>query len=90
MNIFLTPSFQRKLKKLHPSEKSKLDQAIRVISNNPLIGPSKKGKLQSIHVYKYKSQSQLILVAYRFFKKELILEFLSFGPHENFYRDLER
>ena len=39
--------------------------------------------------YKFKMQSQLTLLAYRFIEDELCLVMLNVGSHENFYRDLK-
>ena len=35
MRLLVTPTFERAVKKLHPQQKSDLDEAVRTIANNP-------------------------------------------------------
>ena len=65
-----------------------LDDAVKTVVINPLIGQPKLGDLEGVYVHKFHLQNQLILLAYVFTETELTL--LSFGAHENFYRDLKR
>jgi mRNA interferase RelE/StbE len=46
------------------------------------------GDLQSIQVYKFKSNKQQILLAYEVINSTLYL--YTFGSHENFYRELKK
>lgn len=89
MQVVQTPTFKRQLKKLHLNQRIDLDNAIRKILSTPEIGEIKKGDLSYARVYKFKMQKQLTLIAYEILsnKKELVL--LTFGSHENFYRDLK-
>jgi len=48
----------------------------------------KVGDLGGVQVYKFKSQTQQILLAYEVTDATLYL--YSFGSHENFYRDLKK
>lgn len=89
MRLLVTPTFERAVKKLHPQQKSKLDEAVRTIANNPECGEAKVGDLQGIRVYKFRLSNQLCMLAYRILD-ENNLKLLTFGPHENFYRDLKR
>ena len=89
MRIVVTPSFERALKRLHPSQKKSLDQAVKAIAPNPEIGTAKIGDLQGIYIYKFNPVNQEWLLAYRVISKKEIKLLLS-GPHENFYRDLKR
>ena len=50
----------------------------------------KKGDLAGVQVYKYRVKAQLVLVAYRVARDEDAVKLLSYGSHENFYRDLKR
>lgn len=84
--IHASPLFGRKAKKLNKSEKSRLDEEVKRISENPAIGQGKKGDLQGVLVHKYKIGNQQILLAYEASEKEILL--LTFGSHENYYRDL--
>jgi len=90
MKVKTTPRFNRCIKKLHPQEKESLNNAIKAIHSNPIVGEAKKGDLSGVLVYKYKYQQQLLLLAYSIdnFNQHLIL--LGLGTHENFYRDLKR
>ncbi|WP_422472512.1 type II toxin-antitoxin system RelE/ParE family toxin [Endozoicomonas sp. ALB032] len=88
--ILQTSRFARAVKKLKPNQKADLDTAIRAVANNPDIGDKKKGVLSHLQVYKFKMAKQLTLLAYYFDDGKLLLELISFGSHENFYRNLER
>ncbi len=89
VKILQTAKFDRAVKKLKKNQKADLDEAIKAIANNPEIGDNKRGSLSHLQVYKFKMVKQLTLLAYYFDEGELILELVSFGSHENFYRNLE-
>lgn len=89
MRILVTPSFLRAVKKLHRPQKADIDEAVRTISFDPEIGEAKMGDLSGVRVYKFRLSGQLCLLAYRIMDGENI-KLLTFGPHENFYRDLKR
>ena len=61
-------TFARGYKKLHQRQKQDVNAAVNVIVANPLAGEPKRGDLADVYVYKFKSQTQLMLLAY-----ELIL-----------------
>ena len=88
MRILVTPSFVRTIKKLHRPQKADLDEAVRAISADPEIGEAKVGDLAGVRVYKFRLSNQLCLLAYRILDEDS-LKLLTFGPHENFYRDLK-
>jgi len=88
MKIYQSRSFEKKAKKFNEKEKYELDNEIKQIIQNPLIGTEKKGDLRGIFVHKFNLQNQLYLLSYRFVKNE-ILELIMIGPHENYYRDLK-
>lgn len=90
MTVVQYRSFQRKLKKLHPNAKHDLDNAVRLLMENPCAGELKKGDLSGVRVFKFKMQNQLTLLAYVYNEIDSILTLLAFGPHENFYRDLKK
>lgn len=89
MRIFITPTFERAVKKLHRQQKSALDEAVRTIVNQPEAGEIKVGDLSGVQVYKFRMGSLLCLLAYRMLDENTI-KLLMIGPHENFYRDLKR
>ena len=69
-------------------EKEILDQEVRRIAQNPLIGDEKKGDLTGVFVHKFKIKTAQYLLAYR--KVGQDLELIMIGPHENYYRDLKQ
>lgn len=89
MRILVTPSFVKATKKLHQPQKTELDDAVRAVSVDPEIGEAKVGDLAGVRVYKFRLSNQLCLLAYRVLDADS-LKLLTFGPHENFYRDLKR
>ena len=88
MKIYQSRSFEKKVKKLNEKEKYALDNEIKQIIQNPLIGTEKKGDLRGVFVHKFNLHNQLYLLSYRFVKEES-LELIMIGPHENYYRDLK-
>jgi len=86
--VIQAPVFEKQKKKLHKQDIKNLDTAVRTIINNPVAGDMKKGDLQGIRVYKYKSNDRQILLAYKVSDSTLFL--YAFGSHENFYRDLKK
>lgn len=89
MRLLVTPSFVRAAKRLHQSQKSDLDEAVRAIGAAPEIGEAKVGDLAGVRVYKFRLSKQLCLLAYRIIDEDK-LKLLTFGPHENYYRDLKQ
>ena len=88
VEVTQTSAFARTYKKLHLQQKKDVDTAIEVIVSNPLVGDAKRVDLSGVYVYKFKSQTQLLLLAYGFDPQTRHL--LVLGTHENFYRDLKR
>jgi mRNA-degrading endonuclease RelE of RelBE toxin-antitoxin system len=89
MLILVTPTFVRAVKKLHPAQKSILDQTISHIANHPDAGENKVGDLAGVRIFKFRMKTLLCLLAYRMLDESTI-KLLMVGPHENFYRDLKR
>ena len=92
IKVTSTSSFARTVKKLHANDKKIVDEAVREIADNPMIGEEKKGDLAGVFVHKFKINKQLVLLAYRpepnkVKPEEVVL--LSIGSHENFYTDLK-
>ena len=88
MQIYQSRSFEKKVKKFNGKEKYELDNEIKQIIQNPLIGTEKKGDLRGVFVHKFNLQNQMYLLSCRFIKEES-LELIMIGPHENYYRDLK-
>lgn len=87
MKIYQSRLFEKKLKKMTKVEKEALDREVRNIAENPSIGEEKKGDLKGVFVHKFKLKTNLYLLAYRKFGKDL--ELVMMGSHENYYRDLK-
>lgn len=68
---------------------AELDVDIDNIISNPKIGIPKTNVLKGVRVHKVKRGTDELLIAYKFDKKKREIEFYDFGPHENYYRDLE-
>lgn len=88
-NVLQTPTFKRAVKKLHKNQKIELDNAIRELIENPLIGVQKKGDLSFLRAYKFKMTKQLTLLGYSYEDGNVTLELIILGLHENFYRDIK-
>jgi mRNA interferase RelE/StbE len=80
--------FARAYKKLHPQQKLDVNTAVEEVVRDPTVGEAKRGDLAGVFVYKFKSNSQLMLLAYEFDPQTRHL--LLLGTHENFYRALKR
>ena len=89
MRLLITATFAKATKKLHAPQKLELDTALKQIAIDPIIGEAKVGDLLGVYVYKFRLSQQQVLLAYRIMDQESI-KLLTFGPHENFYRDLKR
>jgi mRNA-degrading endonuclease RelE of RelBE toxin-antitoxin system len=93
LEVLVTPTFAKAIKKLHAEDKVVVDKAVRAIANDPAIGEEKKGDLAGVFVYKFKINKQEVLLAYqphpgKFRPISVLL--LSMGSHENFYTELRR
>ena len=49
MRIFVTPTFERAAKKLHRSQKTELDEAVKTVAGDAQIGDEKVGDLAGMH-----------------------------------------
>ena len=87
MKIYQSRSFEKKVKKFNKKEKTALDNEIKKIVQEPLVGAEKKGDLKGIFVHKFKIKNQLYLLSYRAVSGGL--ELITIGPHENYYRALK-
>jgi hypothetical protein len=89
MQLRVTSTFARAVKKRHPRQKADLDSAVRAVASDPGIGEPKVGGLAGIQVYKFRMANPLCLVAYRVLDDDVV-KLLMVGPHENVFRDLKR
>ena len=88
VQVLQSAIFARAYKRLNKNQKVAVDTAIEVIVKSPEVGELKRGDLAGVYVYKFKSQNQLMLLAYEY--DPLTRMLLLLGSHENFYRDLKR
>ena len=89
MRVLTTPRFDRAVKKLHVAEKRALDEAVRAVIAAPTSGELKKGDLANLRVYKYRFNTEKMLLAYAANIDEQVIILMGYGTHENFYRDLK-
>ncbi len=93
LQILVTPTFAKAIKKLHPPEKKLVDDVIAQLAQQPYAGEEKKGDLAGVFVYKFKLNKQEVLLAYLLEPNKITpqrLLLLSLGSHENFYTKLKR
>ena len=91
--VIASPSFARIAKKLHAKDKLVLDQAVKDVAANPLIGEEKRGDLSGVFVHKFKLNHQETLQAYEIGPDKAmpdVVVLLGVGPHENFYANQKR
>ena len=88
VQVLQSAAFSRAYKKLHKTQKADVDDAVEAIVKAPDLGEAKRGDLAGVYVYKFKSNSQLMLLACAWDPETRTL--LLLGSHENFYRDLKR
>ncbi|MFB0975914.1 MAG: type II toxin-antitoxin system RelE/ParE family toxin [Tolumonas sp.] len=88
--VLQTPTFKKAVKKLHKNQKEDLDDAIKQLMADPLLGEQKKGDLAFLRVYKFNMVKQLTLLGYSYEDGTVTLELMALGSHENFYRDLKK
>lgn len=87
MKIYQSGSFERKVKKFNKNEKSCLDNEIKKIIQDHLVGIEKKGDLKGVFVHKFKIKTALYLLSYRLVAYGI--ELITIGSHENYYRNLK-
>jgi mRNA-degrading endonuclease RelE of RelBE toxin-antitoxin system len=88
MKVIQSRSFEQKVKQFSKAQKLELDEQIKQIVEDPLIGTEKKGDLRGIYIHKFKIKTTQYLLAYRIIEENL--ELVMIGPHENYYRDLKK
>lgn len=87
-SIYQSAAFGRKLKKIGKQDKQELDNAVLDILKDPGICEEKVGDLAGVRVHKFRINKQLTLLSYTYDERGINL--LTFGSHENFYRDLKK
>ncbi len=82
------PRFARAKRVFPEAVQLQIDEVVKAIMANPLVGEPKSGALKGVRVEKFKIGPQQLLMAYTFTAKTQTLEMLDVGPHENFYKGL--
>ena len=82
--ILQSRTFERQIKKVHKSDKKKIDETVRKIMKAREKGDLKKGNLAGVFTMTFGLHGAQHRLAYRFDADRI--ELLSFGPRENFYR----
>lgn len=88
--IRAVPRFLKSKRRLPEPVQVETDARVKAILGDPFIGEPKVGALRGLRVVKFKVGPQQYLLAYRFFLRPNVVEVIDVGPHENFYRDLQR
>ncbi len=88
--VIQAPRFARAKRRLPAKAQLAVDDAIREIVKDPLSGEPKTGALKGVHVVKFKIGPQQLLLAYQFDARRNVVEVLDVGPHETFYRELQK
>jgi mRNA-degrading endonuclease RelE of RelBE toxin-antitoxin system len=84
------PRFGKAKKRLPAAAQLPTDEAVRGILANSLSGEPKTGALRGVSVVKFKVHDLQLLLAYQFDAKRNVVGVLDVGPHENFYRDIQK
>jgi len=78
---------------MHAKDKQVLDEAVKAVASEPLLGEEKRGDLAGMFVHKFKLNNHETLLAYELRpdkSKPAEIVLLAVGPHENFYTQLKR
>ncbi len=76
-------------RKLHATAQLALDDQVKKLVDDPLLGAPKTGALAGVRVVTFKADRQQWLLAYEFNVRRNAIELLDLGSHEHFYRDLQ-
>ena len=88
--VVQAPRFGRSKKRLPAAAQLQIDEAVKGVLADPLSGEPKIGALKGVKVIKFNVGPQQLLLAYQFDTKRNLVEVLDVGPHENFYRELQK
>ena len=71
------------VRKLHPTLKANIRQALTLIGQNPSAGKLLKDELADLRSYRVKKYQ----IIYRFFDQDKILEIVAIGPRKRIYEE---
>jgi len=81
--------YRQKLGRKDPHHLDLLETHSDKILENPYLGDVKRGDLRGVFEYTYHYAGATHSIAYTLDTEMQTVEFLRYGPHENFYRDLK-
>jgi mRNA interferase YafQ len=87
-SVVQAPRFARAKRAFPAPVQLQIDEIVKAIMADPLLGEPKTGALKGVRVDKFKVGPQQLLAAYTFSAKTQTVEMLDVGPHENFYKGL--
>lgn len=87
-SVVQAPRFARAKRAFPAAVQLQIDEVVKAILADPLVGEPKTGALKGVRVEKFKVGPQQLLVAYTFTARTQAVEMLDVGPHENFYKGL--
>ena len=88
--VIQAPRFAKAKRRLPVKAQLAADEAVKAILATPLSGDPKAGALRGVRVVKFKVGAQQLLLADQFDARRRLVEVLDVGPHENFYRELQK
>lgn len=88
--VVQAPRFGKAKRRLPAQVQLLVDDDVRDLMHDPSSGEPKAGALRGVRVVKFKVVTQQLLLAYQFDAKRNVIEVLDVGPHENFYRELQK
>lgn len=88
--VIQAPRFGKAKKRLPAAAQLSLDEAVKGIMADPHSGEPKVGALKGVRIVKFKASQQQLLLAYQFDARRNLIEVLDVGPHENFYKELQK
>ncbi len=83
------PRFCKSKRRLPEAVQTAIDDQVRSLLDDPLLGEPKVGALKGVRVVKFKVGPHQYLLAYQCLSKPNAIEVLDVGVHENFYRGLD-
>ena len=88
--VIQAPRFGNAKKRLPPAAQLSVDEAVKGIVADPHSGEPKVGALKGVRVVKFKVGQQQLVLAHQFDARRNVIEVLDVGPHENFYKELQK
>jgi len=88
--VVQAPRFGRAKRRLPATAQLEVDESVKRVVADPLVGEPRVGALKGVRVLKFKVQTLQLLLAYQFDARRNVVEVLDVGPHESFYRELQK